>query len=198
MKSALSCAILVLLAACDAGTDPEKMPALAPKAAAPATAAAVGTAAELAAPTTPGGLGCAPDETPIFACNLANGKRVAVCGLGEHIGQYRYGGSRPELVLNGGDYAHVSYSGGGESQIAFSKSGYRYIVFWRVVRTNFSAGDHNDPATSEGVIILRGKEFAGMHLCSGDNLPTVSDASANAIWEDQQELFTGETIRADP
>jgi hypothetical protein len=198
VKAAILFTMLVLLAACNADTDPAKVPAVALKAPTLATAPEIRTVAEMAAPPKPGGVGCAMEETPIFACNLANGKRVAVCGLGEHIGQYRYGGSKPELVLNGADYAYQMYSGGGESQIAFSSRGYRYILFSRMVRTNFSAGEPNYPAITDGLIVLRGDKFVGLHLCSDPNgLPTQID-SANAIWENQQELFTDETRRADP
>jgi hypothetical protein len=170
---------------------------VAPKTSTPVTSLKVRNAAEMDAPSKPGGVGCASEESPIFACKLANGKRVAVCGLSEWIGQYRYGGSKPELVINGADYSHVMYSGGGESQIAFDHRGYRYIVFSRVVRTNFAAGQPNDPAISDGVVILRGKKFVEMQLCNDANVLPVSGA-ANVIWEDQQELFTTETVRADP
>lgn len=197
MKSGLFCTMLVLLTACDADTDSAKVSAVAPKTSTPAPAPEVRTVAEKAAPPKPGGVGCAPEESEIFACNLANGKRVAVCGLSEWIGQYRYGGSKPELVINGADYSHVTYSGGGERQIAFDHRGYRYIVFSRVVRTNFSAGEPNDPAISDGVVILRGKKFVEMQLCDDANGKPVS-GSANAIWEDEQKLFTTETVRADP
>jgi hypothetical protein len=198
VKSAHFYTLLLLLSACDAETDPAKVSAVALKTSTPVNAPEVRTVAEMAAPPEPGGVGCALEETPIFACNLANGKRIAVCGLGEYIGQYRYGGSKPELVINGADYANVMYSGGGESQIAFENGGYRYIVFSRVVRTNFAAEEPNNPAMSDGVMILRGAKFVGMKLCSNANGLPVQTNSANAIWEDERELFTAETVRADP
>lgn len=141
---------------------------------------------------------CAADETPIFTCTFKGGKRVAVCGAAEWNGRYRYGGSTPEIELNGGQYASVMYSGGGEAQIAFDSGDTRYIVFSRMVRTGFDEDGNNVPAISDGIVIERGGRFLDIKLCDGSDppLPVQYDA-ANAVWEDEGELFTEETIRAD-
>ena len=154
--------------------------------------------AELAAPPSSGGIGCASGETPVFACDLPNGKRVAVCGLGEHLGRYRYGGESPELQIDGGEYAYAMYSGGGESQIAFENEGHRYIVFSRMVRTNFTPGEPNDPAMSDGLMVLRGDDVVALNLCEGGNMLPVQVFAAQEIWGESDQLFTDETIRADP
>ena len=182
-----------LLAACDTRSAPEVAePTASPSIPAPKSVA------DLAAPPAQGGIGCKADEVSIFVCDLDNGKRVAVCGAGEWSGRYRYGKSIPELELDGGQYAYTMYSGGGEGQIVFDNAGYRYVVFSRMVRTNFRADEPNYPAMSDGVLVLRGKEFIDLQLCEGpDTLPVQLDA-ANAVWEDAGELFTDETIRADP
>jgi hypothetical protein len=142
---------------------------------------------------------CPADETPIFTCNFKDGKRVAVCGAGEWNGRYRYGGSAPEIEINGGQYASVMYSGGGEAQIAFDNGDTRYIVFSRMVRTGFDEDGNNVPAISDGIVIERGGKFLDIKLCDSSDppLPVQYDA-ANAVWEDEGELFTEETIRADP
>ena len=193
MRRALAGAALVLLTACGA----QPAPAPSEAAASPATSAPASFALR-AAPPAQGGIGCAAEETTIFACDLDNGKRVAVCGAGEGQGRYRYGKTAPELELAGGQYAYTMYSGGGEGQIAFDNAGYRYVVFSRMVRTNFRADEPNYPAMSDGVIVLRGKDFIDLHLCEGSEMLPVQLDAANAVWEDAGELFTDETIRADP
>ena len=200
MRAIAACLALAGLAACsDAGAEdvPVSSPKSSPEPVAEATSEEPGVA-RLAAPSMPGGFGCASDETPVFACGLDNGKRVAVCSTGERQGQYRYGGDRRELQIDGGEYAYAMYSGGGGGQIAFENAGHRYIVFSRMVRTNFAPGEPNDPAMSDGVIVLRGADFVGMHLCEGGDTLSIQVSPANGIWEDQGELFTDETIRADP
>lgn len=141
---------------------------------------------------------CATNEQTVFSCNLGNGKRVAVCAAGEWLGHYRYGGDVAELELSGGRLANVMYSGGGESQIAFENRGYRYIVFSRMVRTNFTPGEPNNPAISDGVMVMKDGVVADMHLCEDAGLAPVNITLANAIWEAEDDLFTWETGRADP
>lgn len=140
---------------------------------------------------------CAADETPIFTCAFKDGKRIAVCGAGEWNGHYRFGGSTPEIALNGGQYAYTIYSGGGEAQIAFANGDTRYIVFSRMVRTGFD-GNGNRPAISDGIVIERGGNFLDIKLCEDPDLLPVQLDAANAVWEEEGELFTEETIRADP
>ncbi|WDA41159.1 hypothetical protein [Erythrobacter sp. BLCC-B19] len=142
-------------------------------------------------------LACAADETPVFACKLKDGKRVAVCGVSEWHGRYRFGRDTAELELNGGSYAYTMYSGGGEGQIAFDNGDTRYIVFSRMVRTGFDENG-NRPAISDGIVIERAGKFVDIKLCEDPDMIPLRNEAANAIWEDERELFTEETIRADP
>lgn len=140
---------------------------------------------------------CSADETPIFACKFKDGKRVAVCGVSEWYGRYRFGSATTELDLNGGNYAYTMYSGGGEGQIAFVNGDTRYIVFSRMVRTGFDENG-NRPAFSDGIVIERGGKFLDIKLCEDPDLLPIQNEAANAIWEDEGNLFTDKTIRADP
>jgi hypothetical protein len=153
--------------------------------------------AESAGQERAGTVACAVDETPIFTCAFKDGKRVAVCGAGKGAGRYRYGGAAPELELNGGRYAYTMYSGGGESQIAFANGETRYIVFSRMVRTGFDENG-NRPAISDGIVIERGGKFLDIKLCEDPDLLPVQMDAAGAVWEEEPELFTEETMRADP
>jgi hypothetical protein len=149
---------------------------------------------------SPAGVACEAAETTIFACTLENGKALSVCSQGGDTATYRYGGSPPELVIQGGRWARVGYSGGGELQIAFDNGETRYIVFSRTVRTRFD-GYGNEPAFSDGVIVLRNGRFADMQLCRADSdASDYSEASEAAMQRlpQSEELFTDETIRADP
>ncbi len=208
MRLALVSLSLLLLPACDSAepTVERAMP-VAPELAATEALPApdyTPTAEELAhfspnpAPPRPGGIGCTADEEAIFACTLENGKRVAVCSDTPGLAQYRYGGDGPELVLAGGELGIVGYSGGGESQIAFDNDGYRYVVFSRMVRTNFTADEPNYPAISDGVVLLEGERLADLHRCDDPHVLPVQYDAAERVWRRQDDLFTDETIRADP
>ena len=143
---------------------------------------------------------CEAEETTIYACTLQNGKALSVCSRGGDMATYRYGGSSPELVLQGGRWARVGYSGGGELQIAFDNGETRYIVFSRTVRTRFD-GNGNEPAFSDGVIMLRKGRFADMQLCRADSDASYYGEASEAATQrlpQSADLFTDETIRADP
>ncbi len=146
------------------------------------------------------GVECKKDEDRIFSCNTDGGKRIAVCATAAGKTEYRFGAAKPELVLTGGQYASVAYSGGGEQQIAFDNDATRYVVFSRMVRTNFTPGEPNDAAISDGVIVLRNDKVLSVLTCGGpdaDPMP-VQMALADQHMKQQDELFTYETERADP
>ena len=205
MRRALALASFALLAGCEQGADP------APDAAPEETASAAGSQAPdkvsgasepSSAPANAAGrtpVDCTAAEEMIFSCEMAGGKRLAVCAAAGGQAQYRYGKDAPELALSGGKWANVMYSGGGEAQILFSNGDTDYIVFSRMVRTNFTPGEPNYPAISDGVVILRGGEFAALRLCAGGQgeMPVQYDA-AKRVFEEMDDLFTGETVRADP
>lgn len=197
MRRTAALAALGLLAACQG--EPVASPAADAVAATPPAAPDVppALAEKMAAQERIHAASCAADEMPIFTCKFADGKRVAVCGAGEWHGRYRYGGSTSELELEGGKYAHAMYSGGGESQIAFDNGDTRYIIFSRMVRTGFGE-EGNKPAISDGIVIERAGKFQSIRICDDPDLKPIDMNAANAIWEDEGELFTEETIRADP
>lgn len=144
------------------------------------------------------GVDCGTGEEPIFSCRTGGGKRIAVCAIDPGKVEYRYGAATPELILDGGRFASVPYSGGGEAQIAFANGPVRYVVFSRMIRTNFEAGEPNYPAISDGVIVLRNDEVLAISTCDdADAMPVQYDA-AQKYMKQRDELFTYETGRADP
>lgn len=194
---ALGLAIVTVLAGCQgqgAGTDAaarqDAAPPLPTSATSPVTAQ----------PRIPA-LACAAGETPVFTCKFTDGKRVSVCGTAPGRAEYRFGGDQPEMVIAGGTRANVMYSGGGEQQLAFDNGDTRYIVFSRMVRTRFD-GAGNEPAISDGVVVERAGTFAAIRICDDPDLhPVDVDAAEKylpARDADGGELFTEETIRADP
>jgi len=183
------------LAACgDAGQpqpdgEPADVPATTVMASAPAA-----TATETAS-----GAGCRAGETAIFECRTGAGETIAVCSVGGGTARYAFGRASPEIELTGGRWARVAYSGGGELQIAFDNGPVRYVVFSRTVRTNFAADEPNDPAMSDGVVVLRDGRYAGMQTCAGGSAADYSDKAEAALQTLPQsdDLFSDETARAD-
>lgn len=149
-------------------------------------------------PVTASNAGCKTGEETIFSCKTEAHKRIAVCAVPGGKAEYRYGAAEPELTVAGGRFASVAYSGGGEAQLAFANRGTRYVVFSRMVRTNFAAGEPNNPAISDGVIVLRGEEVLSVLECSeAEPVPVQYDIAARHM-EREDVLFTEETGRADP
>ncbi|WP_298467778.1 hypothetical protein [uncultured Erythrobacter sp.] len=142
---------------------------------------------------------CSAKEETLFSCTASNGKQIAVCAAGEGRIEYRYGKGDAELVLADPEWASVPYSGGGEAQIAFTNGDTRYIVFSRIVRTNFEPGEPNNPAISDGVIVQRGEKLLNMQACgAGDLKPVDYNVAERLMPQSRNELFTYETGRADP
>lgn len=194
---ALGLAFLVLVAGCQGqGSDNLDDGAEAPVPGATSAALPV-AAAQVAEQPRPNSASCTAEETTVFTCRLAGGKRVSVCGAGRRSAHYRFGAETIELALAGGAFANVMYSGGGESQIAFTNGTTRYIVFSRIVRTSFGE-EGNASAISDGVVIEQGGKFLDIRLCEDPDLRPVDVNAANAIWNEERELFTEETSRADP
>jgi hypothetical protein len=193
-------AALGALAAC--GGQPENSGAAEAEATPVALASALETAPVTAtlAKASAGGVDCQKGEDRIFSCKTGSGKHVAVCGTASGKTEYRFGAAKPELVLQGGQYATVGYSGGGEQQIAFDSGSTRYVVFSRMVRTNFAPDEPNYPAISDGVIVLRKDKVLSVLTCGGpdpDPMP-VQMGLAEQYMKQRDELFTYETERADP
>ncbi|MCK0127864.1 hypothetical protein [Erythrobacter sp. F6033] len=142
---------------------------------------------------------CTAQEETIFYCPITGRKRLAVCAPEQGEAEYRYGGDNPELTLRGGKWANTMYSGGGEAQILFSNGDIDYIVFSRMVRTNFAEGEPNYPAITDGVVVSRGEEVLSIQLCEGGQaiMPVQYDAAERAFGA-TEDIFTGATDRADP
>lgn len=196
IKPALGLAALLVVSACQQAS--EGGGAATPTAAEPVATpvAAASAAASTAAPA------CAANETPIFACRLPDKKRVAVCGTAPGKAEYRFGGDTAELVLAGGERTNVMYSGGGESQLTFANGATRYIVFSRMVRTGFGE-EGNNPAISDGVVVEQGGKFLAIKVCDDPDVTPVDVNAAETFLAANKasggtELFTEETMRADP
>lgn len=136
---------------------------------------------------------CAPGEDVLFSCQLENKKMASVCGLkngtGSVVAQYRYGkvGQVPELAWPGPDsadriqFASVPYSGGGEAQLQFRRGDTQYIIYSRVIRTNFAPGEPNDPAIEDGIFVRKAGKTVARHSCS--------DPDVRPIDYDKSELY---------
>ncbi|MXO69117.1 hypothetical protein GRI72_09795 [Altererythrobacter marinus] len=150
---------------------------------------------------------CGAQAEPIFHCTVADGRVLSVCVATGDGGvprvRYSFGRGAAHLVLPTPEgppprFATVPYSGGGEAQIAFDDGPWRHVVFSRMVRTNFTAGEPNYPAIRDGLVVLREGRFAQMHVCQGGaaDLPIQYEAAGRAMTR-EDELFTEETARAD-
>lgn len=135
---------------------------------------------------------CLDTEKTVFSCTVQGGKQLSVCAADART-EYRLGKGKSEMTLSNGRWASVPYSGGGEAQIAFENGDVRYIVFSRVVRTNFTEGEPNNPAISDGVIIQRAGETIAELACGGSGeLMPIQVFVAEEHLEKADELFTNE------
>ena len=132
---------------------------------------------------TPTGTGlCAAQEEVLFSCQLENTKIASICGVknkaGITVAQYRYGksGEAAELTWPEADsadrlkFASVPYSGGGEAQLQFLRGDTQYVVYSRVIRTNFAAGEPNDPSMEDGIFVRKGDRTIARYSCAGPNV----------------------------
>lgn len=125
---------------------------------------------------------CYKNERVIFGCNI-NQKMLSLCAaiplhkIPDSI-QYRFGTHKKiemeypnnlEGSKNLFKHSHTGYSGGGEGRIRFKNKDYEYIIFDRMYRTNFKAGEPNNPAFDSGVVIRRkGKTISQLHCNEKD------------------------------
>ena len=131
---------------------------------------------------------CAEDERTTFSCPTVGGKRISVCGKDGEV-EYRFGAQQAELTIAGGRFGSVPFSGGGEAQIAFAKGDTRYIVFSRTVRTNFTAGEPNNPEFTDGVMVVEGERKIAEGLCLPGEAESVDVMAAEDYGGAQSELF---------
>jgi len=153
-------------------------------AAAPALMAPA-TAAPSVAKATPSL--CRANETPIFSCRLGK-KSVAVCGItsasGARSAEYRFGTpGRVEMTYPGAGggalaFINIPYSGGGEEQISFDRSGYRYLVYSGVYRTSFGADGRHDSAFEAGMFVMRDGKVVTKAKCTDPADATLSGQEA--------------------
>lgn len=194
MRCALLLGSIALLVACD--DEPVIPRTEANRASSPDTAVAGG---ELQwQPLSPISAFCPSDETTAFTCRTGIDRRLSVCIEGNKA-SYRYRGDSGQLVLGGGRFAQRAYSGGGEAQIKFSNGAWDYVVFSRMVRTNFEPGEPNNPAISDGVIVIEGGKFRELIECDPSDaamVPVDVDLLSRPLPRDA-ELYTEETHRAD-
>lgn len=182
---------IVMLAACSQAQPNARDDGSAPKVqtatpAAQSTRLAEVSAPGAAPPAQPGKDNlCASGEPVIFSCLLDNGNALSVCAAAEAGGprfaQYRYGPSReaselsfPARRQDGAlRFLSVPYSGGGEAQLSFARGSASYVVYSRVMRTNFEAGEPNNPQFDDGVLVLNGGKIIANHRCEGDQLTSI-------------------------
>lgn len=145
---------------------------------------------------------CGEGEEVIFACTMKSGKKASICVTEEgdtKFAQYRFGpaGKPAELAwpMSPADgrlaFKSVPYSGGGEGQLSFVKGDTRYVVFSRMVRTNFEPGEPNYPAIEDGILVLRGGSVLGELACADVAMP-VQYALAEEYSEPAPEIFYAE------
>ncbi|MFZ1743352.1 MAG: hypothetical protein WAT93_10880 [Pontixanthobacter sp.] len=152
------------------------------------------TSTETPAPKS--SVACDQSEQTLFSCKIKGGKQLAVCGTnnngGEPFAQYRFGKDRPELTINYSEFNNTAYSGGGESQIAFTNGETRYIVFSRVVRTNFKAGEPHNPEFQDGVMVVQpGKKVVTLR-CDGEAENPVDLSNLGELGEAGGDIFYSE------
>ncbi len=135
---------------------------------------------------------CHAGETPLFQCatsRKAGAKQVAVCAsdTGGAV-QYRYGASgHVEMAFpatpdaSSLKWASTGYSGGGEFQIHFKNAGVTYVVYSRMTRTNFKAGEPNNPVDDLGVTAFTGEHLISNRACFGTPI-----AGGHNDWIDEQ------------
>ncbi|MEH6663002.1 MAG: hypothetical protein V7679_15255 [Parasphingorhabdus sp.] len=144
---------------------------------------------------------CSPKEPVLFSCQLTNRKVISVCGTengaGNKTAQYRFGalGQSPELTWPEATgkhrltFASVPYSGGGEAQISFSRGDVTYVVYSRVVRTNFTAGEPNNPEMTDGVMVMKNKQMASDLVCADPDVFPVNYDLASEYADRSDEAF---------
>lgn len=144
---------------------------------------------------------CSAKEPIIFSCQLKNRKVISVCGTengaGHKTAQYRFGnlGKSPELAwpeaAGKGNltFASVPYSGGGEAQLSFSRGDVTYAVYSRMVRTNFKAGEPNNPEMTDGIMVLKGKKTVSDLVCANSDVVPVDYELASEYANQSDEAF---------
>ena len=69
----------------------------------------------------------------------------------------------------------------------FRRGDHQYIVFSRVIRTNFKAGEPNDPAMQDGVIVRKGEEIVARHACADPDVRSIDYEKAGRYAQDSAD-----------
>jgi hypothetical protein len=109
---------------------------------------------------------CRGPEVTIATCSIGK-KLVSVCGWGEKQSVYRYG-TPDQIELEALDprISQQSFSGGGETQIHFTKGRFRYILYDRIFRSGFGADGHTDPQFSAGLLVQKNGRRLAERACA--------------------------------
>ncbi len=138
---------------------------------------------------------CNLSEVPLFQCAIG-AKQLAICAgdvSSQGVVQYRYGApGKLELVYPAAPqtgaaslkWAMTGYSGGGETQVSFDRSGVEYVVYSRMTRTGFGKDGHNDPKDELGVAVLKGD-----HLVSDRRCGVAKIEGGHSDWIDEQRTM---------
>lgn len=132
---------------------------------------------------------CSDSEDVLFSCRFDSGKQLSVCADDKDKTHYRFGKETPEMALIGTSWASVPYSGGGEAQIKFTNGDTDYIVFSRVIRTNFTPDEPNNPEFSDGVMVVRKGKLLSKMSCNGDDLVPINYSKAETLLSRSEDLY---------
>jgi hypothetical protein len=149
--------------------------------------------AEISSAASPASL-CTADEQVVFACQLKNKKMASLCAskvLNASAGyvQYRFGTPKSvelaypaQRALPKGHFyiSSTMYSGGGASRVRFKNGDAEYFLFDSTIRTNFKAGEPNNPAFEAGIEVKQKGRPASVRYC-------VNDASNSSVAYEQFE-----------
>lgn len=132
---------------------------------------------------------CKANEELIFGCAIKD-KLISLCASKEFskttgYTQYRFGKpdkielaypSSPKPPEGVFFLANTGYSGGGASIIRFNNAGYEYLIFDSTVRTNFAAGEPNNPEFKAGIVTRHNGKITSTRLCT-DNTASIGAAA---------------------
>lgn len=112
---------------------------------------------------------CRPNEAVIASCSIGH-KSVSVCGAKNGSPSYRFGTPQKiEIEAHHIRMARRAYSGGGETQILVRNNAYKYILYDRMVRSNFNSSGENDPEFLSGLLVMKSGKVVQSRLCSSNN-----------------------------
>ena len=110
---------------------------------------------------------CKAGETPLFSCPIDR-KVVSICSDGAKATYYFGSPDHIELSSQALSMADHMFSGGGETQISFSRGEYGYIVYDKTIRTSFSADEQNDPESTSGLVVQKNGKTVSTKQCGLD------------------------------